>query len=142
VFDQLAARRDARISKNPAGYLVESIRKDYVSPLGLAKRPPPSVAKDNPLIKANASRRPCRPENKKSDVEQQKIQKYLAELSPEGLAELEKAALKSSPSFLVKSFQRAVACGSETLVREYRRCLLERHLQTIFRSRDEWTAGA
>ena len=37
VFDQLAGRRDARISKNPAGYLVQSIRKDYVPPAGASE---------------------------------------------------------------------------------------------------------
>ena len=45
VFDQLAGRRDARISKNPAGYLVQSIRKDYVTPVGLPKMSLGSVAK-------------------------------------------------------------------------------------------------
>jgi hypothetical protein len=64
-------------------------------------------------------------------------QKHLAELSPEGLAELEIEALKSSPSLLVQSFRRAVSSGSEKLVREYRRCLLERHLKMLFHSTNE-----
>jgi len=141
VFDQLVARRDARISKNPAGYLVESIRKDYLLPVGLPKTPPVPVVKGTLPLKAKNSRRHCLPENKALYEEQQKIEKHLAKLSPEGIAELEDAALKSSPSFLAKSFQRAVATGSEMIVRQYRRCLLERHLRTVFRSREESTAG-
>ena len=51
------------------------------------------------------------PGNKEFYVEQERIQKHLAELSAEGLAELESEALKSSPSFLAKNFQRAVGLG-------------------------------
>ena len=137
VFDRLAARRDARISKNPAGYLVESIRKDYAPPMELRKMTSFSVVKSNAPEQSKACGPVKRRQNKKFYVEQQRIEKHLAELSGEGLAELEIEALKSSPSFLVKSFQRAVASGSETLVRQYRRCLLERHLRTIFRSRSK-----
>ena len=34
VFDWLHARNDKRIQKNPAGYLVESIRQNYAVPKG------------------------------------------------------------------------------------------------------------
>ena len=34
VFDWLAGRKDKRIQRNPAGYLVESIRQDYAPPKG------------------------------------------------------------------------------------------------------------
>ena len=78
-----------------------------------------------------------RVESPKFYVEQERIRKHLDGLSVEGLAELEIDAINSSPSFLTKSFQRAVASGSETLVREYRRCLLERHLRMVFCSRDD-----
>lgn len=137
VFDQLTARRDARISKNPAGYLVESIRKDYAPPARLQKTASFSIVKSKASDQSKAREPAKRPEDKKFYVEQQRIEKHLAELSTEGLAELEIEALKSSPSFLVKRFRQAVASGSETLVRQYRRCLLERHLRAIFRSRGD-----
>jgi hypothetical protein len=136
VFDRLAGRRDARMSKNPAGYLVESIRKDYAAPAEFRNTRPVSVGKSTASVNAKQSKGGSPTEDKKFYVEQQEIQKHLAGLSAEGLAELEIEALKSSPSFLVKSFQRAVASGSEALVGEYRRCLLERHLRTIFTLRD------
>jgi hypothetical protein len=131
VFDWLTARRDKRISKSPAGYLVESIRKDYAPPPEFQDKSPASIARSVPPAKTKASKRSSHAEDKKFYVEHPKIQEHLAGLSAVRLAELEIDALKSSPSFLVKSFQRAVASGSETLVREYRRCLLERHLRTI-----------
>ena len=139
VFDQLAGRRDARISKNPAGYLVQSIRKDYVTPVGLQKMSLGSVAK-RPDGKSSAEKKTRReikcPENNEFYVEQGRIQKHLAGLSADELTQLESDALKTSPSFLAKSFQRAVASGSENLIREYRRCLLEHHLQAILSRKD------
>src|SRR5262249_3682380 len=38
VFDWLAARKDKRIQKSPAGYLVEPIRQDYAAPKGFESR--------------------------------------------------------------------------------------------------------
>jgi hypothetical protein len=139
VFDQLASHRDARISKNPAGYLVQSIRKNYVPPAGFQKMPIDSVAK-SPDAKPSAVKRALSgkkcPETNTFYVEQERIEKHLMGLSTDELAQLEIDALKSSPSFLIKSFQRAVASGSENLIREYRRCLFDRHLQAIFSQKD------
>jgi hypothetical protein len=139
VFDQLVHRKASGISKNPAGYLVQSIRKNYMPPVGVqGKHRLPTIQKSNGIVAA-ANRTMTdkkHMENDKFYVEQERIRKHLDGLSVEGLAELEIDALKSSPSFLVRSFRRAVDSGSETLVREYRRCLLERHLQTIFRPKD------
>jgi hypothetical protein len=139
VFDQLAGRRDARISKNPAGYLVQSIRKNYMPPVGVqGKRRLPAAQKSNGIVSSDdrTMRDKKHMENDKFYVEQERTRKHLDGLSAEGLAKLEIEALKSSPSFLVRSFRRAVDSGSENLVREYRRCLLECHLQTIFRLKD------
>ena len=139
VFDQLAGRRDARIAKNPAGYLVQSIRKDYVPPPGLLKMSPGSVAKTpdgRPSAERKTPHGKKRPEANKFYVEHKRIQEHLAGLSADELAQLENDALKASPPFLAKSFHRAVASGSENLVREYRRCLLDHHLQEIFSQKD------
>jgi hypothetical protein len=142
VFDQLVGSRDARISKNPAGYLIQSIRKNYSSPVGFPKTPHGSAVKKPEDHAPDESKPPrCKnhQENKVFYVEQKRIQKHLSELSAEGLAELEIDAIKSSPSFLVKNYRRALESGNETLIREYRRCLLENHLQTIFRSKNALT---
>jgi len=42
VFDDLSRQRNSLISKNPAGFLVQSIRDDYLPPAGL--RPKPRLA--------------------------------------------------------------------------------------------------
>jgi hypothetical protein len=135
VFDQLTSRRDAKISKNPAGYLVQSIRKDYMQPADCVK-----LSSGNVVAMSSANLPAPKPikkkiarENKKFYVEQARIEKHLAGLSAAGLAELETEALKTSPSRLVRRFHRAVEAGNENLVREYRRCMLESHLRRIFR---------
>ncbi|WZP01252.1 replication initiator protein A (plasmid) [Isosphaeraceae bacterium EP7] len=42
AFDRLAAVKDRRIARNPAGYLVKSIEDDYAPPAGFG--PPPGLA--------------------------------------------------------------------------------------------------
>ena len=48
VFDWLVRNQDRRIGKNPAGYLVASIRSDYQAPPNYAATPDPSVATPPP----------------------------------------------------------------------------------------------
>lgn len=48
VFDWLVEHEDARVAKNPAGYLVASIRDDYVSPRGYRGAPPPGASSPSP----------------------------------------------------------------------------------------------
>jgi hypothetical protein len=134
VFDQLVCQKAAGISKNPAGYLVQSIRKDYTPPFGRQGKCASSTtpkAKSIAFFDCRTAAGKKHMEDNEFYVEQEKIRKHLAGLSADGLTELESEALKSSPSFLVQSFRRAVESGSEKLAREYRRCLLEGHLRTV-----------
>ena len=68
------------------------------------------------------------------------MQDYVAGLSPADLAELEAEAVKASPPFLSKRYVLAKESGNSTLVAEYRRCLLERHVRTIL-GLNQWSAG-
>ena len=38
MFDWLSGKKDKRVSKNPGGYLAESIRKSYVPPKGFESK--------------------------------------------------------------------------------------------------------
>ena len=134
VFDQLAGRRDARISKNAAGFLVKSIQDDYQPPAGLegnASRPwlrkPPDEgpALPKPARRSNAEK------SESFHVEQKAVQDYVARLSPADLVQVEMEAVKGSPSLLAKLYAVAKKSGNRRLVAEYRRCMLERHVRTI-----------
>ena len=39
VFDWLREKKDKRVAKSPAGYLVKSINDDYAAPKGFRPRP-------------------------------------------------------------------------------------------------------
>jgi hypothetical protein len=134
VFDQLAGHRDARISKNSAGFLVKSIQEDYRPPAGFERNVPrPSARKptcDVPAISTRA-RRSDAERLERFYVEQKTMRDYVAKLSPADLVQLEADAVKASPPFLCKRYTLAKESGNLTLTAEYRRCLLERHVRTV-----------
>ena len=128
VFDILRQKQDRRISKNPAGFLVKSIREDYQSPTCMERDDTrPRVRK--PL--ENVAIRPHNADQKRFDKEQKAVQDYLAGLSPPGLFQLETEALKASPTLLAERYASATESGNQTLIAEYRRCVRERHVRTI-----------
>ena len=134
VFDQLAGRRDARISKNAAGFLVKSIQDDYQPPAGLegnASRPWLRKPADEGPALSKPARRSNAEKSESFHVEQKAVQDYVARLSPADLVQVETEAVKASPSLLAKLYAVAKKSGNRRLVAEYRRCMLERHVRTI-----------
>ena len=134
VFDQLAGRRDARISKNPAGYLVKSIQEDYLPPAGLkenASRPWLRKPTDEGPVLSKPVRRGNAEKSERFYVEQKAVQDYVARLSPADLIQLENEAVKTSPPLLAKRYAVAKKSGNRRLVAEYRHCMLERHVRMI-----------
>jgi hypothetical protein len=103
IFDWLVKRKAKAVSANPAGYLAESIRKDYSPPKGY--RTPEDVAleieaKTETLRKQTETRRRAA-EDEARRIESDKASKneavaYLARLSPERRAEVEAAAIAAS----------------------------------------------
>lgn len=69
VFDWLVRNEDKRVAKNPAGYLVASIRADYETPedypppAETKTKPKPSPRKQRAAAKAKAEAVPCPHEN-------------------------------------------------------------------------------
>lgn len=69
VFDWLVENEDARVAKNPAGYLVASIRNDYVPPHGYrASAAPASDATSAPTA-ASTSPKAARAEARKAEAD-------------------------------------------------------------------------
>ena len=133
TFDKLVAKQDKKISRNAAGYLVQSIRDDYLSPddrhcrrLGSMGRR--SMVDSGLTVKDN--RRPSL-ESDLSPAEQTLLRNHLSRLSMDELGELEAEAMKAAPRLLTQSYARAKASGSRNLIGEYRQCLLEHHLRKV-----------
>jgi hypothetical protein len=100
VFDWLLSKKDKKVTTNPAGYLVDSIRKGYVIPKGFvskAEKQAKAAAEAEAQQKAEQIRL-AKLEQKARDAEQdrllqQRADEYLAGLSPTERDEIEKAAL-------------------------------------------------
>ena len=96
VFDWLVAKKDKRVSKNPPGYLADSIRNDYSTPSGFRGRAEIEARKlerqraDQELIakQVNACSRAARELEEKAMVDA-----YLEGLTPEQRNELEREAI-------------------------------------------------
>ena len=99
VFDWLMAKKDKRASKNPAGYLADSIRNDYSAPSGfrgkaeIEARNLERQQADQELIakQINASARAAREQEEKAIVDA-----YLERLTPEQRNQLEREAIADS----------------------------------------------
>jgi hypothetical protein len=82
VFDAISTQGNSQTMRNPAGFLVQSIREDYKSPIH-CKRPTkdatvPGSQRENAATLQNRSR------NSPEFYVEQRVQEYLDNLSPEG----------------------------------------------------------
>jgi hypothetical protein len=94
AFDWLIAKKDKRVSKNPAGYLAESIRKNYSPPRGFeskAEKERRLAAEAEKRSKVEAAKRQAETEQRaREEAEESRITAYWDSLSP-----AEQEALKS-----------------------------------------------
>jgi hypothetical protein len=68
VFDWLVENEDARVAKNPAGYLVASIRDDYIPPHGYRGAPPTAAAASAPAAAARPASKAARSAARKAEA--------------------------------------------------------------------------
>lgn len=96
VFDWLKEKKDRRIAKSPAGYLVKSIRDDYAAPEGFTPRAERERLADlaRQQRAAEASKAWKKQEEAKREREEtEQIAAYRKAMTPEELATLEADAL-------------------------------------------------
>jgi hypothetical protein len=128
VLDWLLAHSNGQSPKNPAGFLVQSIRDEYAIPEGF--RESNGRRSHRGSSKRNNDR--SSPRRRESDdrhkARRTKIEGYLKTLTPARRQQLEDQALASADPLLASAYDRAVASGSELLVDIYRRMILEQHV--------------
>lgn len=110
IFDWLVIRKDKRISKNPAGYLAESIRKDYAPPRGFeseGQRRERAAALDEQRRKVEeAKRKAVEAQREKEAHDQIRIRTYWENLSRTEQDRVREDALASTTlAFLVKRYR-------------------------------------
>lgn len=112
-FDGLIAKSDKRIDKNPPGFLVAAIQKNFKAPL--PKRKSPSQADGKRARSSIPKACPTPEEMKWLDV--------IARMETEESKQLISEAIKSASSFQVKTYERLKASKSRLLA-EFERALL------------------
>jgi hypothetical protein len=100
VFDWMTEKKDKRLSQNPAGYLVASIRGDYAAPKGFEpraererKQQAAAEAKRREQEQRSAQRLQEQQEAAARKAERQHIDRYLKGLTPPQRKALEEQAL-------------------------------------------------
>jgi hypothetical protein len=100
IFDWMAERKDKRIGKNPAGWLVKAVEDDYTPPKGFesreARRAREDAQRERDRQAAEETRR--RREEERRRVEDAKaVDAYLAGLTPQERARIEAEAISRAP---------------------------------------------
>jgi hypothetical protein len=99
VFDWLIAKKDRRVSRNPAGYLAKSIRDDFAAPKGFRSRArveAERLAAEAAERELAAGRLDSRSRDARDKAEKEAVDAHLAGLTPEQRTELEREAFASS----------------------------------------------
>jgi hypothetical protein len=136
VFDDLVGRQDKRVSRNPAGYLVQSIRDDYQMPDRRehdCRRESANARRATQRQAALSGQRRQRHEAAGHDRRRQ-VQQYLSRLSPVEFTEVEERALATASHVLAEGYYRAKASGNDRLLGHYREAILRCHVEQILGS--------
>lgn len=136
IFDWLSASKDKRVSKSPAGYLVESIRNDYAAPKGFqskADREKKRAADEERTRRiAEAKQRAEREQKAREEAEQARIAAYLATLTADECEALEAEAVAKATSFFVQQLRRSK--GTPETEARYLKLIVDTHVSGILES--------
>lgn len=133
VFDWLTARKDKRVSRNPGGYLAESIRKDYAVPKGFepeAERMKRLQAEAEQGRRAEEARQGAESEHRaREETQQARIDAYWASLTPADQEALQTRALAGPSPFL--SLYRQHQGRGTSAERLYLKLIIEAHIVAL-----------
>jgi hypothetical protein len=131
VLDRLQQAKERESIRNPAGYLVKSIREGYL--------PPAKMMAQKPQAKRAVDPKPAVAEA--LDMGNQEIEAYLKSLSRQESDALEIEALARADRHLVEGYQRSKTAGGATFA-VYRRMVLESEAKRLLAAKAETTQDA
>lgn len=143
VFDALRQKDHRLISRNPAGFLVQSIRDDYVPPAGLIEEalgPTSTKRIVGACAKSGVPPRKARRGVAMSHAETPWATQFLSGLSPAEREELEAKAMQSAHRVPAAGYRRATAAGNAEVAEHYRQVIVEQYLRSLGDGHSE-TAG-
>ncbi len=136
AFDCLRREGSKNVSKNPPGYLVNSIRKDYQP----GQQP---ATKTVDVDRSNESRAEKETKTRLSSAklsdkraraekaEQGKVAAYRSQLSAGDALHLEKEAFEQAASLSLAGYRRASASGNHRRLEEYREIIIQTHVRKL-----------
>ncbi len=132
VFDALRRAGDRRVSRNPAGYLVKSIREDYAPPVGLLAKACQSSSESAVVVTDIARDRVQRPAKEiRVSESDRRIDQYLAALSVEERSKLESVAVAKARGLPAKGLRRSIALRKEVFATHYRQVIVRQHVERL-----------
>jgi hypothetical protein len=118
VFDWLMAQRDAKVSKNPPGFLVASIRGEYAPPKGFVsqqqreQRAQEAAERQRRVAERRQKQEAAR--QAKTQAREEAVQQFWQSLSEEERRRLETEAYKQASPFQRKYLEHDGALGDAT----------------------------
>lgn len=143
VFDWLAGRMDRRISRNPGGYLAESIRKGYVAPKGFES----TAGRARRLTEAEGRRREAEEAKRRAQEEQRtreeaqqaRITAYWDSLPPGEQEKIRAEALANASSYFVQQHRRNQ--GDPKRSAWYMKIILDAHITGLIEAAEAGAGG-
>ena len=138
IFDWLSGKEDKRVSKNPGGYLADSIRKGYVPPKGFESKTDREKKQADELeLKRQAEearRRTEAEERAREEANQLRVSAYLDSLTPEEREAFQAEALAKANPFFARQYRRSK--GDAKSEARYLKLIVEMHVSGIFADRE------
>ena len=132
VFDYLVAQKDAKVSRNPPGFLVSAIQGDFVPPKSYVDRESERLRKQKGEEQQRQAverwQRLEAAEREKEEAQQAAIRQFWDSWSTEERAQLEDEALKCATVM-----QRKMLQGGSTLSQNTRQLLLNSYALKLMR---------
>src|SRR5512135_185326 len=133
AFDWLVEKKDRRVSKNPGGYLAESIRKGYASTEGFeskADREKRREAEAAQRRQEQEEARRRRAEEARERAEQARILEYWNARNPAEQRRLEAEALEEAEETAARNY-RAMLATRNPLAPSALRCIRDTHIRKL-----------
>jgi hypothetical protein len=128
VHDWLLARKDRRVLRSPAGFLVQSIRRDYAPPVGYEAPEARARKADEGRKRTEAERSRRRDDERREALEQERAWAYWRSLDDAAQERLWSEALAAAAPFLAQQYRRH-AGRSKAQEERYRDLILEIHIR-------------
>ncbi len=139
IFDWMAAKQDQRLRKSPAGYLVESIRRDYAVPKGYipeAERRRQEAARVREEREERSDRARTAGEGARAREEHRAILDHWNSLDPAAQEALDEAAMAGADPLLLSDSK-----GMPAIERMYRTSLRNDYIRDLLREKQDTGSG-